>query len=395
MSLTKQIQKKLQSIQDRIKAPCVVLIGRTGAGKSSTINAIFGNNMAPASAVSPGTQYYNKYPDSPQYNNDQLPISIYDSPGYEAANTEDFVRDTINFLQSKSVGKREQKTGGIHLIWYFIHAGLARFEYFDSQIIVTAGDLGIPVIVVLSQCDIAKTRKISQLKKSLNKEVNFSSNLRGIVEVAAAPIYGEPFGLNELVSTTIAAIPDVCTEAFIIAQKVNIKAKRKVAWSLVSAAATVCLGSSFIPIPGTAPLSVLLSQTGLLAGLIKIYNFDSYLISEIVASTFTVTAVLTLIGISMMDLADTSGIFLLFPPVFRSAEIIAGGAVATYIVAVCLACISTFETLIKFNSESNYNKYQIEKLFKEQFREQFKKYLNQVTVTNPLDLVRVQLTYIY
>ncbi|NET57624.1 MAG: hypothetical protein F6K47_16120 [Symploca sp. SIO2E6] len=93
------------------------------------------------------------------------------------------------------------------------------------------------------------------------------------MEVAAAPINPDKvFGLRELTEVSIKAIPALYSEAFIRAQAINVKAKRKVAGAIVATSAGVCLTAAFVPVPGATPASILTTQTGLLTAIAKVYN---------------------------------------------------------------------------------------------------------------------------
>ncbi|NES89892.1 hypothetical protein, partial [Okeania sp. SIO2B9] len=228
-----------------------------------------------------------KYPNP--YNPD-IPIILYDSAGYEVSKTDDFLQETLGFLGEKSLSNTQSVDDSIHLVWYLIHAGLTRIEHFDLKVIETALSLKIPVIIVLSQCDIAKPKELSELKKRLSDslaEIEQRANTQlKIMEVSADPIAGKTVsGLKELTEASIKAIPESYSQAFITAQAVNVKLKRTVAYSLVATAAGVCFGSAFIPIPGSTPLSIIATQPTLLASIAKVYNLDRFLNSCRISAT--------------------------------------------------------------------------------------------------------------
>jgi predicted GTPase len=385
MNLNDNINQELKAIEDRLKPPSVALIGRTGTGKSSLIKNIFGLNddEIDANAGFPQTKYYKRYPDP---YDPEVPIILYDSPGYEADKTSEFLEDTLQFIQKNSLDNAQSVDEQIHLVWYLIHAGLGRIENFDLNIIETALRSRIPVLIILSQCDTAKPKEIAALKEKLrpslseiSKRLNLSSNMEPkIMEVAADPKEPDPpFGVSELTEESIKAIPKSYSEAFIRAQSVNLKAKRREASFIVATAAATCLGSAFIPIPGSTPASILTTQTTLLPSIARVYNLGRYFDKKVALGSMTFSGLIAIGGATIVDVAS-SFFSTLFPPLFIAGEFISGTTAATYIVTIGLAYTSTLEAISKDYLYTSTNQKEIEQFFGNRFSSEFKKYKDKV-----------------
>lgn len=379
--MNNEMDQELKKIEERLKPPSIALIGRTGAGKSSLIKAIFGldDDEIKVDVGLPVTKCYNKYPNP--YNPD-VPIILYDSPGYEASKTDDFLEDTLKFLGEKSLSNTKSVDDCIHLVWYLIHAGLARIEYFDKEVIQTALSLKIPIIIVLSQCDIAKPKELSGLRKKLSEvladiEQTANTELR-IMEVSAEPISGEEaLGLEELTEESIKAIPESYSEAFIRAQAVNVKLKRRVCYSLVATAAGVCFGSAFVPIPTSTPISIIGTQPTLLASIAKIYNLDRYLNKGAATAALAFTGLLAIAGTTILDVA-TSVFSAIFPGLFVVGETVSGVVAASYMLVIGLAFTSTLEAMSISDLNKNPNREEITTFFKRKFSSELKRYKKEV-----------------
>ncbi|GGA14669.1 GTPase family protein [Okeania sp. KiyG1] len=389
--MNNEIDQELKKIQEKLKPPSIAIIGRTGAGKSSLIKAIFGldDDEIAVDVGLPVTKSYRKYPNP--YNPD-IPIILYDSPGYEVSKTDDFLEDTLKFLGEKSLYNTPSVDDCIHLVWYLIHAGLSRIEYFDKQVIETALSLKIPIIIVLSQCDIAKPKELSELKKKLSYiladiEQRANTQLK-IMEVSADPIPGKTVsGLKELTKASIKAIPESYSEAFIRAQTVNVKLKRRVAYSLVATAAGVCFGSAFVPIPGSTPISIIGTQPTLLASLAKIYNLDRLLDKGVATVTLGINALVAIAGTTILDVATT--IFsAIFPPLFIPGESITGIVAASYILIIGLAYTSTLEAVSINYLNSNMNREEVTTFFKRRFAYELKRYQKEVQQKSDMKMMK-------
>ena len=391
--MNNEIDQELKKIEERLKPPSIAVIGRTGAGKSSLIKAIFGLNddEIKVDVGLPVTKCYRKYPNP--YNPD-IPIILYDSAGYEANKTDDFLEDTLKFLREKSLSNTQSVDDSIHLVWYLINAGLGRIEDFDLKVIETALSLKIPVIIVLSQCDIAKPKNLSELKKKLSNsfakiERRANTQLK-IMEVSADPIPGKIFsGLKELTETSIKAIPESYSQAFIRVQTVNVKIKRRVAYSIVAIAATVCFGSAFVPIPGSTPISIIGTQQTLLTSLAKVYNLNRFIDRGAATNSIAFADLLAIAGTTILDVATT--VFsAIFPPLFIPGESITGVVAASYILAVGLAYISTLEavSINYLDSNMNMNKEEITTFFKRRFSSELKRTQREVQQKSDIKMMK-------
>ena len=358
-------QTEDRTFLDELSAPNIAVIGLIGVGKSSLINAVFGEETAPVGAGRSITTEYTKY--SPQiYTGDstlKLPVILYDSPGYEAGKEESvFVRKTFNFLEEKSrQGKQEQ----IHLVWYIVSAPGARLKQFDIDIIEEINQKNIPVIIVLSQCDRASPEERSELKRVI-EETNFSK-VYETVEVAASPLIlpgderriCEPFGINEIIHLTKELLPEIYSEAFIVAQVVDIKAKRKVAWKCVENATVGCLSIGMAPIPLSAPVTGIGALSYMYRQIMVIYGYKHDLLVGI-SGGLTTGGIITLTLDAGLDL---------FSWVFPGISILTGTTVAIFTFLSGLAFIRTCERLAinKVRGSNDEIKRQLRKVFQAEF----------------------------
>ncbi|NEP39801.1 MAG: hypothetical protein F6K25_25790 [Okeania sp. SIO2G4] len=281
------------------------------------INKIFGFDIAKAGAGRAVTTEYTKY--SPHdYDRDiDLPINLYDSPGYEAGKEEDFVKKTIDFLKDKSrQGEKEQ----VHLIWYLISASSARLTQADIDIIEAINNNYIPAIIVLSKCDIAQPSQKEQLKKVIEEELqklikeNLCKKIYKIAEVAAQPLISpngmqicEPFGIKELVNLTTEVLSNSeRSDAFIFAQVVDIESKRELAWKYISEASYTSFGVGAVPLPLTAPIGIIGALSYMYSRIMLLYGQNSSILRAI--SEITLGGMYSFLSDAVLDLIPGTSI---------------------------------------------------------------------------------------
>ena len=101
----------------------LLVIGKTGVGKSTLLNSLFGKNLALTGSGEPITQDIDKF--APE----GWPIAIYDTPGMELGgkhSAENLLNDVTCLIQNKmKSGDFEQ---AIHCILYCINVKSSRIE---------------------------------------------------------------------------------------------------------------------------------------------------------------------------------------------------------------------------------------------------------------------------
>lgn len=140
----------------------IIVMGKTGAGKSTLINTILEEDLAPTGIGQPITKknvVYSKQMLLPvgTYSNNQYgmvgcTLNMYDTVGLEIDNsitdkTLDEIRKHIEETKSK------MNFNDIHLVWFCVNNASSRFESYELNLIRKLSiDYEIPFVIVLTQC---------------------------------------------------------------------------------------------------------------------------------------------------------------------------------------------------------------------------------------------------
>ena len=272
----------------------IIVAGKTGVGKSSLINYIFGKEVAKVGDGQPVTQEIQEY----DLENDN--ITLFDTKGIEAKDYEKTLDNIKKYLELRQDSPDENDD--IHIAWLCISERGDRVEEADRELLKILSEAGIPVIGVFTKRE--SKRESSFVNKvvedNLLPEAKAIVRVRSIteeVEIEDNLVELKPKGAEELLEETYKYMSEGRRNAIKKAQtavlKDRIEAMSKEADVLTNWYATGAAAIGATPLPFADSLALAALQTKMVVDINTIYRVDAgtHTFTDIAAALITTTGV--------------------------------------------------------------------------------------------------------
>jgi len=265
------IRTEFQKASQGIGRFNLAIFGKTGVGKSTLINAIFGKEIAATGIgrpVTPGRHFYL---------HETNRLGILDNRGLEIADEPGKL--LAEFAAYLDEGRAKPIFEQIHVVWYCVAAPSGRFEDGEAAFVRGLADLGMPVILVLTQT----RRKDGRLHPDHEKLADHIAGLAlPIYQGRAYPVFAvadefsaqDTYGLQELLDATFRLAPTVVEAAITAAQRVDMLRKNDAAQKAIALATTLAAGAGATPIPFSDAALLVPIQLAMMGKIAAIYDIE-------------------------------------------------------------------------------------------------------------------------
>lgn len=271
--VAQQCMNVINSKIKNLKKINIIVVGKSGVGKSTLINSVFRGNFAETGVGKKVTDRIKKI------EKEGYPLAIYDTPGFELSGSQqNIVQNEIINLIKKGIKARDINQE-IHCIWYCINVGGNRIDDEEIKWIKKLTDNnqipGVPVIVVLTQ-GCPKT-KAKELQKAVEKE---NLDIKKVIPVLAQDMNMDDeyvchaYGLDVLIEVMSEILQPGLQNTLQHLQKVSLEKKKKVAHAAVATAVATAFGAGFAPIPFSDAAVLIPIQITMVAEITVIFGLD-------------------------------------------------------------------------------------------------------------------------
>jgi uncharacterized protein (DUF697 family)/GTP-binding protein EngB required for normal cell division len=245
------------------------VFGKTGVGKSTLINAIFGEDVAATGIGEPVTQEEHLYVHRAGF------FGLLDTRGLEiGVDTDTIIRELGEYMDRM---RKQPIEDQIHVAWYCVRSTDNRFENTEAEFVRRLQALGLPVIVVLTQVPsrdgVHHPDAISLSDHIAGLELPIEGG-RPILVMSSADDFTrqEQHGMQDLLDATFRAAPDAVEAALAAAQKIDMDRKWARAQTRIIAAGAASAAVGAIPIPIADAAILVPIQLALMASVSAIYG---------------------------------------------------------------------------------------------------------------------------
>jgi uncharacterized protein (DUF697 family)/predicted GTPase len=248
----------------------LAVFGKTGVGKSTLVNAIFGRDVAATGVGSPVTRglVYYRHPDGF--------LGLYDSEGFETGTAGDAIVDGLRRLVADHRTRAVDEQ--IHAVWYLVRWSDRRFERAQEQFVRELASLGLPVILVMTQVPSRdgavhpEATEFAEYIQSLGLPIRPHGRVVLTNALSDAFTQSPVFGLQTLLDDTYAVIPEVAEAALTAAQVLDIGRKKKAVAAIINQAVVVAAGVGATPIPFADAAILVPNQVAMIARITAAYG---------------------------------------------------------------------------------------------------------------------------
>lgn len=251
----------------------LAVFGKTGVGKSTLVNAVFGSQVAETGLGKPVTRglVYYRHPGGL--------LGLYDSEGFETGTSGDEILAALRsrVADSRSLPVDQQ----IHAAWYLVRWSDRRFEDRQGDFVRALADLGLPVILVITQVPSRdgvphpEAIELAQYIESLGLPLRPAGRAL-LTNALEDPFTASPvFGLQDLLDATYLVVPEVATAALTAVQILDWERKRQAVKTIINQSVAVAAGVGAAPIPFADAAILVPTQVTMIARITAAYGLPA------------------------------------------------------------------------------------------------------------------------